>query len=226
MGKEQNRKEILQITASMSDVLKMGEVAVKIIKDSQQEVYKLIAAILDVRKAGKKVVGIAEGRSALALWSFLMRLVHININAYVSGQVGLTTPSIKEGDLIIVVSGSGATDTNVARCETLKKAKIPGVKIILITYDPKSILARKYADTIICLPEKSAIIKRRKQLDRNYIRSQLVEAAPLGSLFETITVIFLDAVIVRLMKITGVTEGMMEDSHIRDKAQTKHKRRK
>jgi len=226
MRKEQNHEEILQIAASMSELIEMGKVGIEIIKESQQEVFKLIAAILDVRKAGKKVVGIAEGRSALVLWSFLMRLVHININAYVSGQVGFTTPSIKEGDLIIIVSGSGTTDTNVARCETLKKAKIPGVKIILITYDTTSILAREYADTVICLPEKNAIIKRRKQLPKSYFRSQLVEAAPLGSFFEIITAIFLDAVIVRLMKITGVTEEMMRDTHIRDKAQTKHKRGK
>jgi len=223
MGKEQNREEILQIVASMSELIKMAKVGIEIIKESQQEVYKLIAAILDVRKAGKKVVGIAEGRSALlALWPFLMRLVHMDISAYISGQVGFTTPSIKEGDLIIVVSGSGATDTNVARCKTLRKEKIPGVKIILMTYDTTSILAREYADIVICLPEKNAIIKRRKQLPKNYFRSQLVEAAPLGSFFEIITAIFLDAVIVRLMKITGVTEEMMRNTHIKDKAQTKH----
>lgn len=219
MEKEKKHEEILQITASMSEGVELLEDGVEIIKDSQQqEVYELIAAILDVRKAGKKVVGIAEGRSAsVALWPFLTRLVQININAYVSGQIGFTTPSIKEDDLILVVSGSGTTDTNVARCETIKKAKIPGVKIILITYNPKSILAKKYTDTVICLPEKNTVIERRKQLHKSYLRSQLVEAAPLGSCFEFIAGMFLDAIITRLMKITGVTEEMMQNAHVRDK---------
>jgi len=220
---EQNQEEILQIVASMSELIDMAKVGVEIIKESQQEVYKLIATILDVRKARKKVVGIAEGRSALlALWPFLMRLVHMDIIAYVSGQVGFTTPAIFEGDLIIVVSGSGTTDTNVARCETLKKEKIPGVKVILITYDAASILAKEYADIVICLPEKNAVIERRKQQKtRSYLASQLVkqpEVAPLGTFFEIITAIFLDAVIARLMKITGITEEMMKNAHIRDKA--------
>jgi len=222
MGKEKKHEEILQVTASMLETGDMIKVGIGIIKDSQQqEVYELIAAILDVRKAGKKVVGIAEGRSALVLLSFLMRLVHLNIHAYISGE--FTTPSIKEDDLIIVVSGSGATDINVARCETLKKAKIPGVKIILITYDPESLMAKECADTVICLPEKEAIIERRKQLDGNYLRSQLVEAAPLGSFFELIAHTFLNAIIARLMKITGVTEETMQNAHVRDKiTQTKH----
>jgi len=220
---EQNQEEILQIVASMSELIDMAKVGVEIIKESQQEVYKLIATILDVRKARKKVVGIAEGRSALlALWPFLLRLVHMDIIAYVSGQVGFTTPAIFEGDLIIVVSGSGTTDTNVARCETLKKEKIPGVKVILITYDAASILAKEYADIVICLPEKNAVIERRKQQKtRSYLASQLVkqpEVAPLGTFFEIITAIFLDAVIARLMKITGITEEMMKNAHIRDKA--------
>jgi len=221
LKEKQKQEEILQIVASMSELIDMAKVGIEIIKESQQEVYKLIAAILDVRKDKKKVVGIAEGRSALqALWPFLMRLVHIDITAYASGQVGFTTPAISEGDLILVVSGSGTTDTNVARCETLKKEKIPNVKVILITYDATSILAKEYADIVICLPEKNAVIEKRKQQTQSYLTTQLIkqsEAFPLGTFFEIITATFLNAVIARLMKIIGVTEEMMRNAHIKDK---------
>ncbi|MDU3186367.1 MAG: SIS domain-containing protein [Staphylococcus epidermidis] len=49
-----------------------------------------------------------KGRSGFVANSFAMRLNQLGKNAYVVGES--TTPSIKEHDLFIIISGSGSTE--------------------------------------------------------------------------------------------------------------------
>ena len=69
-----------------------------------------------------------SGRSGLSIREFAMRLMHMGISVYVLGEV--VTPGLKEGDLLIIASGSGETGSQVVVAE---KAKRLGGKLGLIT---------------------------------------------------------------------------------------------
>ncbi|WP_255556640.1 SIS domain-containing protein [Methylococcus sp. Mc7] len=57
-----------------------------------------------------------------------MRLMHGGYDVFVVGEI--VTPSIRKGDLLIVISGSGETETMLA---FTKKAKEQGANIALIS---------------------------------------------------------------------------------------------
>ncbi|WP_046133297.1 SIS domain-containing protein, partial [Bacillus thermotolerans] len=69
-----------------------------------------------------------KGRSGFVANSFAMRLNQLGKNAYVVGES--TTPSIKEHDLFIIISGSGSTEHLRLLAE---KAQSVGAKIVLLT---------------------------------------------------------------------------------------------
>ena len=80
-----------------------------------QEVIKKI-------KEHKRIFVYGTGRSGLMLKAFAMRLMQIGLNSYVVGET--TTPSVQEGDLLIVASASGETGT----WRTLYTATLVGVQ--------------------------------------------------------------------------------------------------
>lgn len=60
----------------------------------------------------------AAGRSLLAMKFLAMRLMQIGLKVYLVGEV--CTPSIREGDLLLVGSGSGETAGMIAICKKRK----------------------------------------------------------------------------------------------------------
>ena len=74
-----------------------------------------------------------KGRSGFVSNSFAMRLNQLGKNAYVVGES--TTPSIKEHDLFIIISGSGSTEHLRLLAE---KAQSVGAKIVLLTTNAES----------------------------------------------------------------------------------------
>ena len=74
-----------------------------------------------------------KGRSGFVANSFAMRLNQLGKNAYVVGES--TTPSIKEHDLFIIISGSGSTEHLRLLAE---KAQSVGAKIVLLTTNADS----------------------------------------------------------------------------------------
>ena len=85
--------------------------------DHQQNILDNLTRILDVtdkskaaelvkmvKGAGATFIG-GAGRSLLVSRFFAMRLVHSGHKVFMVGEV--VTPAIKEGDLLILVSGSG-----------------------------------------------------------------------------------------------------------------------
>ena len=59
------------------------------------------------------------GRSALVARFFAMRLMHGGYNVFVVGEI--VTPSLSKGDLLIVISGSGETETMIAFAKRAKE---------------------------------------------------------------------------------------------------------
>ena len=60
----------------------------------------------------KNIFVTGAGRSGLAAKAFAMRLMHLGLSAYVVGET--ISPAIHADDCIVVISGSGETNTIVS----------------------------------------------------------------------------------------------------------------
>lgn len=145
-------------------------------KNPESSEKKLVQAI---KKSGKVFV-FGQGRSGLMVKSFAMRLAQLGKKTFVVGET-ITSP-IEKKDILLVVSGSGETGTV---SEIVDKAKDINAKVFCITSNEKSTIAKK-SDTVILLKGKTKVSGK--------------SIEPLGSLFEQSTLIFLDAIILGLMK--------------------------
>ena len=135
-----------------------------------------------------------KGRSGFVANSFAMRLNQLGEHAYVVGES--TTPSIKEHDLFIIISGSGSTEHLRLLAE---KAQKIGAKVVLITTQTDSPIG-ELAETIIELPAgtKHDIEGSKQQL---------------GSLFEQASLVLLDSVVLPLMEAFHINEETMQQNH-------------
>jgi 6-phospho-3-hexuloisomerase len=104
-----------------------------------------------------------------------MRFMHMGRGAHFVGEA--TAPSIRAGDGLCLVSGSGNTEVSV---HFARIAKDEGAQIALLTRDPKSRLA-ELADCVLHAP-----VETTRQFG--------------GSLFEQTSLILLDAIVFELME--------------------------
>ncbi|AYU56274.1 6-phospho-3-hexuloisomerase [Staphylococcus debuckii] len=145
-------------------------------------------------KDAKHVFVAGKGRSGFVANGFTMRLNQLEQPAFIIG--GITTPSIHEGDLFIVISGSGSTEHLRLLAE---KAKGEGAKVALITTQPDSKIG-ELADTVIELPAGTKYDAEGSE-------------QPLGSLFEQSAQLFLDAVVLDFMQDFNIDETAMQENH-------------
>jgi 6-phospho-3-hexuloisomerase len=133
------------------------------------------------------------GRSGLIARFFAMRLVHSGYDVSVVGEI--VTPSIKKGDLLIIISGSGETEQLVA---FTKRAKEIGATIILIT--------AKSGSTIGDMADAVFQIGRSEQYGK-------ILGMPMGTVFELSTLLFLEATISHIIHEKGIPEEVMRERH-------------
>jgi 3-hexulose-6-phosphate synthase/6-phospho-3-hexuloisomerase len=133
------------------------------------------------------------GRSGLVCKFFAMRLVHSGYDVSVVGEI--VTPSIKKGDLLIIISGSGETEQLIAFA---KKAKEVGAKIVLIS--------AKDSSTIGDMSEAVFQIGKSEQYGK-------VAGMPMGTVFELSTLSFLEALVSHLIHSKGIAEEVMRSRH-------------
>jgi 6-phospho-3-hexuloisomerase len=148
--------------------------------------------------AAKRIFVCGQGRSGLMMKAFAMRLMHLGFTAFVVGET--TVPSIQGGDLLVVGSSSGETATSVCIAGLAKKA---GATVIALTGHPDSTLAR-LAHAVVVLPVRNI------DATHSHTRSN---SQPLGSLAEQSLLIYLDAIVVRLMTETAQTAEAMRARH-------------
>jgi 6-phospho-3-hexuloisomerase len=171
---------------------------------SDEDVGKLLAELL----RAKRVYVIGAGRSGLVAKAFAMRLMHLGLQAYVVGET--ITPAMKAGDAIVVFSGSGRTKTVADIAETAKEL---GAHICLITSNANSRIG-KIADCIVIIEHQRDEVKDDAQeFEIRQMMGEHKSFAPLGTLFETASMIFGDAVISRLMEITKTDESALKNRH-------------
>lgn len=134
------------------------------------------------------------GRSGLVAKAFAIRLVHLGFQAFVIGET-ITVP-VTQGDLVVIVSGSGETIPAVMTAEIAHKL---GAQVISITGKRNSDIAR-FADSTLFI-SSDCNEKERKRY------------APLGTLFEASVWVLLDGLIADLLQGKKETEENMRKRH-------------
>ncbi len=185
---------------ALSEILEHLRVSSKKLRSKQ--VKDFINALLDA----KRVFVVGSGRSGLVVRAFAMRLMHLDMNVRVIGET--ITPSLRNDDLLVALSGSGETSFAVSAAKT---AKGIGTKIVVITSYPRSTLA-KLANHIVTLPGRTKIALIKSHLDRQIV-GEYESLAPLGTLFEVTALVFLDSVIASLMVKLGRKEEELQARH-------------
>lgn len=152
--------------------------------------YEQLTTMLD---GASRIFVAGAGRSGLVCKFFAMRLVHSGYDASVVGEV--VTPSIKTGDLLVVISGSGETEQLIA---FTKRARAEGARILLI--------CSKASSTIGDMADGVLQIGRSDQYTK-------VVGMPMGTVFELSTLAFLEGAISHIIHEKGIAEEVMRSRH-------------
>lgn len=171
---------------------------------SDEDVEKFIGELL----RAKRIYVMGAGRSGLVAKAFAMRLMHLGFQAFVVGET--ITPSLSKGDIMVIFSGSGRTKTVADIAETAKEI---GAKICLITSDANSRIGKISDCVVIIEHHRDAVTDDAVEFEIRQMMGDHKSFAPLGTLFETASMIFADAVISRLMEITHVDEIALKNRH-------------
>ncbi len=189
---------------AMLEITEFIRKSIDIIKD--EHVNQMIDKLVDAYNKGSRILVMGAGRTGLVGKAFAMRLLHLGYNVAVLGET--IVPRIRKEDLVIALSGSGRTRLIVTAAEA---AKSIGAHVIAITSYADSPLAR-LADTLVLVPGRTKVAA-----EEDYFLRQIMgihePLAPLGTLFEDTLMVFLDGVIVELMRKLGKTEEDLMQVH-------------
>lgn len=190
-------KAYLQISNFITNALSM-------LKLSQVE--RFIDLLVKAYYNSRKILVMGAGRSGLVGRAFALRLKHLGYDVYVLGDT-IVSP-VKEGDVVVAISGSGRTALIVTAAEAAKRV---GATVMAITSYSDSPLA-KLADIIVEIPGRTKI-----STIEDYFARQVLgihePLAPLGTLFEDCTMVFLDSVIAELMTRLSKNEEELRSRH-------------
>ncbi|MGM9530232.1 6-phospho-3-hexuloisomerase [Intestinibacter sp.] len=174
---------------SIDTIVKELEVAS--LQISEEQVEKMIKLI----EGHKRIFVYGTGRSGLMLKAFAMRLMQLGYNSYVVGET--TTPSVQKGDLLVVASASGETQSV---CNAADSAKVQGVDVAVITSSNKSTLSSNH-EAIITIDAATKFSTSKSSIQ------------PLGSLFEQMLLIVFDTVILKMSEIDAESNNDMAARH-------------
>ena len=169
------------------------EISAVLLSTNDTDVKILIDNLLNANN----IVVCGAGRVGMATRGFGMRLGHLGLKAYTLGDS--TVPSIGEGDVFLISSGSGETQTIY---DLVSIAKSRGVKIGLITGNKDSRMG-KISDLIVQIKAPS---KLSDGLGVNSIQ-------PMTTLNEQCLWLFFDALVLELMERMQVSNEQMKLRH-------------
>lgn len=174
-------------------------------RQNQQLVLDKISEILDATAethadqltelfdSASRIFIAGAGRSKLVGNFLAMRLMHAGYEVSVVGEI--VTPSIRDRDLLVTISGSGETEQLIA---FTKRAKSIGARIALITAKQNSTIS-ELADAVFQIGTSELYGK--------------VKGMPMGTVFELSTLCFLEALIAHIIWEKGVPEEEMKTRH-------------
>ena len=159
-------------------------------------------AVADLRRdilQARRIFVAGRGRSGLQMQAFAMRLMHLDLDAHVVGSV--TAPAIGAGDLLIIGSGSGRTDSIIAQA---RRASELNARVALITIAEQSPVSQ-YADHILHIQASSPKLQDSQDADQS--------VQPMGSLYEQSLGMLCDVLVALLMDDLGTDPGLMFARH-------------
>ena len=143
----------------------------------------------------KRIFVYGTGRSGLMLKAFAMRLMQLGLNSFVVGET--TTPSVQKGDLLILASASGETESvNIMA----KSARNKGIDLAIICASDTSTLAK--------LQTPNILLQSGTKFNQSPVSQQ-----PLGSLFEQMLLIIFDTVILVMSREQNESNNDMAQRH-------------
>jgi 6-phospho-3-hexuloisomerase len=173
---------------------------------NMKEVECFIQLLLGAKE--KKIFIVGMGRSGFVGRAFALRLMNLGFNVYFLGET--ITPAAEKGDLLIAISGTGATKIVLTASAAAKEI---GDTVIAITSFPESPLGQ-IADHVITVKGRT---KAGWPREEDYLARQLMgerePLTPLGSIFENNCMVFLDSLVVELMQRLGRTEEYLKRRH-------------
>ena len=159
----------------------------------------LAETLIEEVEAAPRIFGCASGRSGFILRGFLMRLMHLGFTVYFVGET--TTPRVRPGDLLVVLSGLGRDGLAPGDAAPGQQPWAPAPWPSPPTPTPPS--AGK--------PRSSSAIPGTTKLTRT--RETASMQCP-GSLFEQAIFLFLEAVVLILyQRRLGPNQGDVLDRH-------------
>ncbi|NVO89576.1 SIS domain-containing protein [Lactobacillus rhamnosus] len=136
-----------------------------------------------------------HGRSGLVAAMFGNRLLQLGLKVHIVGEV--TCPPVKEGDLLLVVSGSGNSSSLL---EAAKTALTAHAAVALVTAAEQSSLADLAQTTVLIKTDTKKTAHKQSQ-------------QPMGALFEQSSLILFEACVLCLQERLGRSETFMETHH-------------
>jgi len=173
---------------------------------NMKEVERLIELLLESKD--KKIFIVGIGRSGFVARAFALRLMNLGFNVYFLGET--ITPAAEKGDILIAISGTGATKMVLTASTAAREI---GATVVAITSFPESQLGQT-ADHIVTIKGRT---KTGWPREEDYLARQIIgerePLTPLGSVFENNCMVFLDSLIVELMHRLGRTEEDLKRRH-------------
>ncbi|KAF8379451.1 hypothetical protein HHK36_028887 [Tetracentron sinense] len=155
------------------------------------------------RKGGVFVHGV--GREGLMLKALCMRLAHLGLSVHCVGD--MTTPPISPPDLLVASAGPGGFPTVDAICGV---ARSNGARVLLLTAQPESGSAVRYATAIAFIPAQTMADDEDEDQQGSGGRRSLL---PMGSLYEGAMFVLFEMVVFRLAQILGQTPDVVRSRH-------------
>ena len=177
---------------SQNDLI-LNEIKQVLSKINESEVQQFVDEIL----AANTIVVCGAGRVGMAIRGFGMRLAHLGLKAFTLGDS--VVPSISQGDVLIVASGSGETQTIY---DLVSIAKNNNSKVLAVTGNPESRIG-KLADSLVQVTAPS----KTKQVDG------FASIQPMTTLNEQSLGLFFDTIVLLLMEKMGESHDTMWARH-------------
>ena len=157
----------------------------------EEETERLIDALVEA----KCIQVFGMGRMNCAVRAFVMRLMHMGLNAHVVYDT--TCPNIGPGDLLVVNCACTTISYTI-----MKFARRLGAKVVAITANPQSKSGQ--------LCDFTVSLRGQVHGGRDY---EIPSVQPMASLFEQAIFIYEDIVVQLLMKRLHVTAEQMAKRH-------------
>lgn len=173
------------------------DLAVEEIRSAVRQVdevaFERLAA--DLVGAGR-IVCFGMGREGLALRAFVMRLMHLGLDAHMWGDI--TAGPVGPGDVVLVVDGPGELAMTAA---LIGLAKGHGARVTMITAQSGGRDAG-LADAVLTISAQTMANDRAS-----------ASILPMGTAFEIGTGLLLDLLVLRLLDLTGQTLDEIRTRH-------------